>query len=331
MNKVINLRNTLFLIPISILLFSFFLAKSKIASLNPTLFIGITYDMVILIPLTYFFAIRKTKIPRLTVISVFVLSYWAARFFLPDTGQSHLSIIGTYFFPILELFIMGFVIYNSYHIIKSFNHTADKDILSAFGKATQNTLGDNLISKLLAVEIATIYYAFFDWKTKKLTHNEFSYHIENGALGIWGALIFLIFIETFAIHLLLAQWNVVVAWVLFGISLYTAIQFFAHTKAMLKRPISIHNDTLVLRYGIFGNTKIPLSMIDKIEETSNFENQNYSKPVSISILEGVESYNLAIILKEEVEIEKIYTLKKKSDVILLHVDEKERFLANFAS
>ena len=52
-------------------------------------------------------------------------------------------------------------------------------------------------------------------------------------------LIFSIAIETFAIHLLLLKWSETAAWILTGISIYTAIQVFGLAKSITQRPIVI--------------------------------------------------------------------------------------------
>ena len=67
------------------------------------------------------------------------------------------------------------------------------------------------------------------------------------------------------LHGLLAQWNNIVAWTLTLLSVYSGIKILGFLKSMTKRPISIEDNKLFLRYGIMNETIIDIKNIESIE------------------------------------------------------------------
>lgn len=175
-------------------------------------------------------------------------------------------------------------------------------------------------------EIAVFYYGFIHWKTIKLRPNEFSYHKESGTVGLLVALVFLIAVETLAIHLLLEQWSIMAAWVLTGISMYSAIQIFGFSKSLLKRPIVITDHVLYIRYGILNETAINIEDIEFIDlSTTNLKPNSQTR--KLSVLGALEGHNVVITLKKENSLIGLYGIKKNYKVLALHVDDKQDFKA----
>jgi hypothetical protein len=172
-------------------------------------------------------------------------------------------------------------------------------------------------------EIAVFYYGFIHWKTIKLRPNEFSYHKDSGTVGLLMALVFLIAVETLAIHLLLEQWSIMAAWVLTVISMYSAIQIFGFSKSLLKRPIVITDHVLYLRYGILNETAINIEDID----LSTTDLKPNSETRKLSVLGALEGHNVVITLKKENTLIGLYGIIKNYKVLALHIDDKQDFKA----
>lgn len=120
------------------------------------------------------------------------------------------------------------------------------------------------------------------------------------------------------------RWSLVAAWILTGLSIYTALQVFGSARSLSKRPIAIDNEILTLRYGILSETKIPLSEVLTIEKTKQeFEKGDLRRTLSpIGEMEGV---NLIITTRNEHTILGLYGFKKKFNTLGLHLDEPDRF------
>ena len=202
-----------------------------------------------------------------------------------------------------------------------------KDDKMDFYGALKSTCYQILPKKLVlpfATEVAVIYYGFVNWKKRILKHNEFSYHKKSGTPALLGVLIFMIAIETFALHILIERWSVVVAWVLSGLSIYTAIQILGFGKSLAQRPISLAKNSLTLRYGILNEAEIPLEDIDHIELSRKPLNKD-SQAIKLSPLGDFESHNVVIQLNKENKSTGLYGMQKRFRVIGIHVDKPNEF------
>lgn len=253
MNRSLNLnRNILnFGIPLSLLGILIFLMKSSFLANNDTLNLAITADLLLTVPLVYFLLIRKTEIPKTTVVPVLIIGLLIGSYFLPKESQTYLTIFKTWVLPLIEISILTFTIIKVRSAIKKYKNLkgSTPDFFNAL-KSTCNEILPKKLVLLFATEIAVFYYGFINWKIRGINENEFTYHKNSGTPALFGGFIMIIGIETFALHFLLARWSIVVAWVLTALSVYTAIQVLGFAKSLSKRPISINTDSLTLKYGI---------------------------------------------------------------------------------
>lgn len=67
------------------------------------------------------------------------------------------------------------------------------------------------------------------------------------------------------LHILLTKWSSLAAWILTFLSIYSGIQIFGFLQSIIKRPISIENGKLFLRYGITNEAIIDLKDIGSLE------------------------------------------------------------------
>ncbi|AFM02636.1 hypothetical protein Fleli_0136 [Bernardetia litoralis DSM 6794] len=342
-----NRQLLLLLIPVLLLGGLIFLIQSSyFIPQSDNLTLAISIDFVFTIPIIYFLAIRKTNISNLTAITLMIAGLFLGLYFLPKENQSYLELFKTYFFPIIELGVLSVIIWKvratikKYKMLKIDYEENKTEISFDFFTVLKNSCEEALPkfpASLLATEIAVIYYSIISWKSKKINPlKEFTYHITSGTVGLLGALIFIIAVETIAIHLLLAEWNVTIAWILSILSIYTGFQLLAFAKSFSKRPILIENDMLYLCYGIMSETEIELKNIKSIEisekpleeliEIEAVESKTKSKLYQkLSPLGNLEGHNIIIRLHEKTTLNGIYGIKKEFKVLAFHVDEKVEF------
>ena len=331
--KTFRLQNKRVLIigfPIVVVLSMIFFVRSQLFLQHASqLSIPVALDLILTIPLVHLVLIRKTKISKLTVFSLIVFGTLIASLILPKEEQGFLEIIQNFGIPILEIGVISYIIFKVVRIIRVFKKNGDKslDFYSAVQIATQETFPSK-IATLLATEIAVVYYSFFCWKKLTYLENEFSYHKKGGAAIVLATFIFIILIETFAVHILLEMWNPLVAWILLGISVYTCFQIYEQIRAAKYRPIIVNklDDEILLRDGIFANAVIKISEIEKVEQTAKSIPEK-SNIIKLGLAGPLASHNLIISLKSENELIGIYGMKKKFRGIAIFVDEKENFLA----
>lgn len=328
MNKTINIQKNLIIfgIPLLIIALMIFIAKSSLFRLNPdNLAIGITFDILLTVPFVYFLLIRKTTISKTTIIPFLIFGIIICSIILPLENQYYLNLFKIWVLPIVELSVLSFVIYNVRKGIKNYRKKKHLsfDFFTTLKATCYEILPKNVVIPVVT-EIAVFYYGFLYWKKRELRENEFSYHKDSGTITLLIGIIFIVAIETVTFHILLLKWSNIAAWILTFLSIYSAIQIFGFLKSMFKRPISIENNKLYLRYGIMNEATISLKEIDSIEISSKDIELN-KETRKLSFLGELESHNVVIRLKNENTLIGLYGIKKKFKVLALHIDDKNDF------
>ena len=317
------------LVSVTLLFSLFFLAKSPIFNFNSSALVSaLTLDFALTIPIVYFLLIRKSNIPKTTVVPLFIIGLMIASYSIPKEHQSLLSTIKTWVVPVLEILVFTFVFIKVRTLILQFrkNKTQSPDFFDTLKIAT-NQLLHKIPANLLAMEIAVFYYSFFKWKSPKLKQNEFTYHKNSGTPMLLGAFILIIAIETITIHFLAMQWNPVLAYALLVLSIYSGFQIFGFLKSLLFRPIQITKQEIHLKYGILAETILKVKNIDSIEYfTKDIDKEKEPLQIKLSPLGALESHNILISLKEEQTHNGLYGVKKQFQSIALYLDDKENFI-----
>jgi hypothetical protein len=327
MNRTILFNRNLiaFGIPLMLLGIIIVLMQTTVLSGNDTLNLAITIDLLLTVPLVYFLLIRKSEIPKTTVVPVMIIGLLIGSYFLPAENQTYLDLFKTWALPILELSVLTFVVFKLRKALKSYKKLKHQS--PDFYDTLKNVCTEILPKKLIlpfATEVAVFYYGFISWKTKVPSSNEFTQHKKSGSPSLMGGLIMVVAIETIALHFLLAKWSPVLAWVLTGLSIYTAIQVFGFVKALTQRLTAITKDKLFLRYGIMNEAQIPINEIESVVlSTDGLEKGKLSRV--LSPLGELESYNVIIQLKQESTLIGLYGIKKQFKTIGLFIDEPHAF------
>lgn len=328
MNNTTTLQRNLIIfgIPLMIVCLMVLIANSSIFQNNANaVAIGITFDLVLTVPLVYFLLIRKTNIPVTTVVPFLILGIVVCSIILPPENQYYLNLFKTWALPVLELSIVSYIVYNIRKAVKQFKLNKDQsfDFFTTLKTTCSEILPKGLVMPFVT-EIAVFYYGFIYWKKRTLRENEFSYHKESGTITLLIAIIFIVGIETVTVHVLLSKWSIIAAWIFTFLSIYSGIQIFGFLKSMLKRPISVEGNKVNLRYGIMSETTINIEDIVSVEITSkDFEKSKENR--KLSILGELESHNMVIRLKNENTLTGLYGVKRTYKNLAIYVDDKQEF------
>ncbi|WP_237276179.1 hypothetical protein [Tenacibaculum ovolyticum] len=289
--------------------------------------IGITLDLLITIPFVYFLIIRKKEIPKITVITLFVIGIVIASIMIPEQHQSFLSQIKTFVLPVVELGVFSFLIFKARKIIQELKKQQHNHLV--FYNAVQQAVGTvfpNKIGGFLATEIAVVYYGFLAWKKRALKENEFSYHKNGTSVSIIMGLMLVVLIETIAVHALVQKWNVIVAWLLTVLSIYTCLQLFSLMRSLSKIPIEVDltSKILTLKYGFFSEAVIPFENIKSIDLTEK-DLPTDKSIIPFSPLGNLDTHNIVIHLNKKAVFKSFYGMKKTYISIAFFVDDKHQF------
>ncbi|GAA0891929.1 hypothetical protein GCM10009122_16080 [Fulvivirga kasyanovii] len=327
MNGTLNLSRNLIIVATPLALFGtlIFLMKSPILSTINNFDLAITIDLVISVPFIYYLLIRKASVPNTTVVPVMVIGVVIGSHFLPEDSRLYLNHFKTWGLPVIELLVLAFIIFKVRQTVNRYTKlkTGEADFFTVLKALCYETFPKPLVMPM-ASEIAVMYYGLINWKTRKLGESDFSYHKNSGTTGLFGAAVLVIAIETFVLHSLLIGWSVVAAWALTILSIYTGMQFLGFARSLSKRPISIDNGRLYLRYGILNEVDLSVEDIEAIEfsRKSVKDDKEVSK---LSPLGELEEHNVILHLSGTVTLTGIYGIKKRTQKIALYVDEPEAF------
>lgn len=288
---------------------------------------AVIIDILLIVPLVYFLIIRKRDIPKITVLSIFILGMVILSYTLPEENQHLLELIKTYFLPFLELGILSLVIYKVVQLTKSYR-TQDQsshDFYTILKEACRDVFPKKVAS-VLVTEISVVYYVFIKWKSPKLKEYEFTYHKKNALISVTIGLTLVIVGETVGFHSWLVKIIPILGWGVTFISAYTALQFFALTKSILYRPIVVdrENKVIHLKYGNFTDLSLYIDQIDSVE-LNNKDLPENKTVIPFSPLGTIGEHNMIIRFKEELRFSGIYGIKRKAKAISIFIDEKERF------
>ena len=316
----------LFSIPF-FLLFSIFIFTQSASFINnaDTLSAYLILDLLLTVPLVYYLVIRKTEIPKTTVVPVIIIGLIMGYYLLPVDQHHYLDMFKQFGVPVIEVSVMVFIVLKVRSAIKKFK--ANKETNSDFYTVLQSTCREIVpgrMSSFLASEISVIYYGFLNWEKPILSENEFTYHKKSGSPAMFGALIFIVFVETIAVHIVLLQWSHLAATILSILSVYTGLQLLGFMRSLSKRPTVIGENELILRYGVLSETTIQLEDIESIELSRKTVEIN-DEARKLSILGDIESHNIIIKCKVPQKLEGIYGITKSYTTLAFHIDEKERF------
>ena len=284
-----------------------------------------TIDLTLIIPGLYFLCIRKTKIPKVTVVPVIVLSIVLASALIPGEYHQTLEIV-KYLIPFIELFVMGFVIYNVRKTVKAYNRSkklgSHPGFLETIQSATIQAFGKSPLANALATEISLFHYAILGWGKQKeyLGGERFTYHKESGYYMLLAVVAFALPAETAIFHLLLVQWSNVAAWILTGLSIYSIFFVLGDFNAIRKRPIELVEEGLKMRLGLRWNVTIPYDQIEKVElRIPDKEKEEFAD------FKLFGESNVVIDLSTEQEAKGLYGLKKRFTKMALNMDDKAGF------
>lgn len=322
-----NIRNSLFVFGIPILLFSvliWVMTSSFILEVD-ALSLAVTLDLLIVVPLVYFLLIRTSNIPKTTVVPIMLIGLVLGTYFLPEASQIYLALFKTWALPVMEVSVVTLVVLKVRKALKLY--ASIQGVSPDFFDTLKSTCTEILPKQVVlpfATEIAVFYYGFIHWKSMPKNENEFTHHQKSGSISLFAAFLMIIVIETVALHLLVARWSIIAAWLLTILSLYTAIQVLGFAKSVIVRRSIITTESVILRYGILSEVEILLSEIADIE-LSKRELSEDPFTRSFSPLGEMEGHNVILTLNKEREIIGVYGIRKKFIRLALCMDEPEEF------
>ena len=305
------------------------ISSSKFFAQNPSaLALGMTIDLVIIIPaLYYFFVVRRKQAPLITLVPIIFLSVALATFILPAAQQNYLNLVKKTV-PLLELAALGYIATKIRAIRKNFHATKHREIyfIDALAESCKRVLGQPPVLSFMLTEFTLAYFAFGGWFKKFINRDSnqlpFSYHRKNGYAAILSSIIMILLAETTALHLLLQIWSTVAAWIFTGLSIYSLLWLLGDYHAMRLHPIVLSREFLFIRTGLRWRVNLPLANIAAIEKFSARE-KSTGDYLSLAVFGDPR---LVIHCKRPVLAQGLFGIKREVRRLGVTVDEEKFFM-----
>ncbi|MGD9588195.1 MAG: hypothetical protein AB7Q37_06085 [Pyrinomonadaceae bacterium] len=299
------------------------ISQSSLMAADDLIPTALAIDFLVTFPVVYFLLIRKTAVPRITVVPIFFACFFIASSVLPD-GVGPLSFAAVIAIPAIELLGLSYLGFRIYRTRKAYldERSDGRDLMERLRNAFTRELKPPALARAAAFEIAVLVYALAAWRKK--SEAGFTYHRQNSPILILSIFVFLISAETVVFHLLFATWSETLAWIATALSAYFGLQIFAHTKALRLRPIVVTETEVRLRCGILGDAVIPREAIESAERITQVDDAD--EGTDLLPLGGMSQPNVCLTLLEPITIFGVYGRKRRGSLIRLSVDDPAAFV-----
>jgi len=233
-----------------------------------------------------------------------------------------------YLWAIIEIVLIVYALYNIKKIISLYRKDKTRYYYPSdkLENIVTQVYGKHKIVSLMVSEIMVFYFALFGWFIKKRSFEdvaEYTYSKET----MYGVLFWVIMgvslIEVPVAHYFLSLWNVTIAWVITGVTLYGMIWLLGDYKAIVHYPIRLSANRLYLRIGLRAKVDVDVSNIETL--TSSVDDEIKEEYEHLLLMTTVEP-NVYISLKEHVEVVGLFGMRKEVDKIAFYVDDYGGFV-----
>lgn len=281
-------------------------------------------DVFISLPIICFLCIKNKKEALLKTLVLCCLAVFIGSYIIPVQNKFIWNYLesGRYFVLTFLLLLELIAIATVYLSIRvTINQQGDPD--NAIIKPIQRMLGQSIYTKILSFETRMWAYAILAKKIKRTNFSgshHFTYHLKDGAQSNLLGFILVIGLEIPLMHLFLHFiWSPLAANIITLLTVFSLIFFIAEYRAISRRPISLTNNTLIIRYGIFPAFTIPLSDIANISQNNVFVKR--SKCIKRFNYAGIP--NIAIELRvPQGKVKHIYIGVDTPDIFIKTIENK---------
>ncbi|NND72900.1 MAG: hypothetical protein HKN43_15085 [Rhodothermales bacterium] len=285
---------------------------------------ALTLDIVFIVPGVYLFTIRRWRQwPKASILPIWLASIGVAWLIIPEPDQGLLDWIKLLLIP-LELCIFTLIVIKAVRIAGANKQylVERNDIFKSILQATRDHIPYPAVAEILSYEIALPVYAFARKRPETAARNPFSAHKRAGYGSILVGLLIAMFVELFAMHLLLTYLELrTLAWLLTLLSLYGVLWIVGDFRAIQWRTTTIHEDRLEFRLGLRWNADIPFEQIERLIPATKPVNRE-SGYLNASII-GDPDYLLE--LRAPIVCKGYYGFKKKVTRLGFRMDDRDAF------
>ncbi|MEO7313107.1 MAG: hypothetical protein ABIX01_22170 [Chitinophagaceae bacterium] len=325
---------TFFTLAIAIVCFEqFAIGSQQFTRASGTFSLAVTIDLLVVVPLLwYFFMVRKARLPLVSVIPPLLICFIIASALLPAANHRWLG----YFEKVIAVAELGVLFYGVVkirQIVRAYKQSAlvRTDFIFNLTKSLETILGKSILTRVIVSEISVVRYGLMGWRSRREVNpgqTFFTTHKSSGYAAIFVAILMILVTETAAMHFLIRLWSPIAAIITTVSSIYLVFFLLADFVAIVKRPVCISGEQLILRVGLRCNTEIQLTNIKHVVAVKNYKNA--AKDFCNARLIGC-SPNILIELYEPVIVKGLYGKEKVALSIAINIDAPQLFINSVQS
>ncbi len=310
--------------------------------------IGTAVDLGVILPLLlYFFGFRK-RVSWILLCGFIFCGVLLANWMIPSHADAHLNYFNTMVI-VLEVGVIAFELVLFISIFKRFpilikNYQMEKTIhhhfLLSFSRAIQQTFTFqnkrlnkfSFLLRLVATDLAAIYYCLFSWRKKRQANgehvNSFTFHKDGGYLGVFYMLVHAMVIEIIAVHMMVAQYSHLAAWIVTIFDLYALLFIISDYQAIRLSPVILSEKGIHFQKGIRQYGFIEWNAVKAISENKKSPEEAKQDRASVELaLHGLEREPLPFVMEmnRPMEINQVFGFKKSVERLYIKVDEPYAF------
>jgi len=303
---------------------------SHITSVNHNVIAnGLLADMLVTFPAVYYFLIiRPLKLRVWNLLLVITCCCGVAYLILPPQQQQYVIQVRK-LSVLAELGVFIYALSKINKIRAEYRRLQAKlpDTAHNLQQSITTVLGNQLAIRMLASELTVLRFGLLCWRKVVIIPpgaRRFSTHRNSGYVALFSVMLFVMLVEVFAIHLLLAHYSTLAAVIVSAISVYGIIFLVADLSAVIKSPVLIIKDQLLLRTGMRWRLLTSPDNIEAIIKLkSDFESDE-------SCFKGAiikSSANVHVKFKDPVTVSRLYRSPILITNLMMSIDKPEAFIA----
>lgn len=228
-------------------------------------------DALVFLPILCFLCIKDKKEALLKTLILACTAVLIGSYIIPEQNK----FVWHYLEDVRYIVLAGIVVFELAVIVTlvmtvrvALLGKEDPDM--AIQEPVVKVFGDGVLAQLSSFEIRMWSYALFAKRieAERFDGDEyFTYHNKDGAQSSLLGFVCLIAFEMVLMHPVLHfLWSPLAANIITALTFLSLVFFFAEYRAIAKRPISIYQDQLIIRYGLFHPLNVPLGNINRVSK-----------------------------------------------------------------
>lgn len=293
----------------------FALLGSSVFSRDPDrIALGVTFDLTVsAAAVVWWFGVHRGALPGWIALAVCSWGVMMARAWVPHAPLSVLMAGGGG----VEVVALGWLLLRIRRVVRVARAAHDEGPIDALEAGLVAAQVPRRIAGVMASELAVVWLATSGWfRRPPAAALSMLSTVWVATVGVIG---FLVCTESIGVHIVLAMWSPVAAWVATASSAYLLVWLLGDLHAIRLHPVAVVGSVLHVRLGVRWRAKVPVDHIVSIDEVR-------------AVPEGV--VNLALMdptvlvtLRAPVEVRGLVGTRRRGDRIALTIDAPARLIA----